>query len=129
VLDVVFAALDAPAAGPARKHPAVARVLRHLEGAAPDADVSLAALAAVADMSPGRLMHAFTEHVGLPLRPYVRWLRLRRAAAALLGGASTAEAAHASGFADAAHMTRTFRAMFGVTPTELSRRSQSVQSP
>ncbi|XXV21758.1 helix-turn-helix domain-containing protein [Sorangium sp. So ce1182] len=37
---------------------------------------------------------------------------------------STSLEARAAGFADAAHMTRTFRRMFGVSPSDLRRRSQ-----
>jgi AraC-like DNA-binding protein len=65
-------------------------------------------------------MHAFTESVGVPLRPYILWLRLQRAACDLIHGATATEAAHSAGFSDAAHLTRTFRRMFGVTPTELA---------
>jgi AraC-like DNA-binding protein len=64
-------------------------------------------------------MHAFTESVGIPLRPYLAWLKLQRAAAAIVSGSSLAEAAHGAGFADAAHMTRSFKRMFGVKPSEL----------
>ncbi len=118
---------EAPLRPPSGRHPAVRRVLRHLREAPPEADLSLAALAARARLSPGRFMHAFTATVGIPLRPYLRWLRLERAAAGIAAGVPLGAAAHAAGFADAAHMTRTFRGMFGVTPSELRRRSQSVQ--
>lgn len=128
VVALLLRTLGAPEPAPPRFHPGITRVIRHLERSLPEADVSLAALAPIAGLSEGRLMHAFTEHVGLPLRAYVRWLRVRHAAGALLGGASAAAAAHGAGFSDAAHMTRTFREMFGVTPSELARRSQSVQS-
>jgi AraC-like DNA-binding protein len=116
-----------PVAPPHGRHPAVRRVLRHLRQASPDADTSLDALARIAGLSPGRFMHAFTEAVGIPLRPYLRWLKLERAGAALATGVSLGEAAYGAGFADAAHMTRTFRRMFGVSPSEVRRRSQSVQ--
>ncbi|MFJ9547724.1 helix-turn-helix domain-containing protein [Streptomyces erythrochromogenes] len=43
--------------------------------------------------------------------------RLRAAMDAARGGANPTEAAHAAGFADGAHLTRTFRAMFGITPS------------
>jgi AraC-like DNA-binding protein len=84
-----------------------------------DWDTSLDALAASVGLSPGRLMHAFTASLGIPLRPYVAWLKLQRAAAAIATGAPLAEAANSSGFADAAHMSRTFRRMFGVPPSAL----------
>lgn len=129
VVAMLLAALGASAPPPSHTHPAITKILRHLQQAPADADVSLDALASLTGLSTSRFMHAFTQHVGLPLRPYIRWLRVRRAAEALLGGTSASEAAHDAGFADAAHMTRTFREMFGVTPTDLARRSQSVQSP
>lgn len=115
-----------PGHRPVRKHPAVARVVRYLREN-PHADTSLQALSEVARLSPDRLMHAFTEVVGVPIRPYVRWLKLERAAAAIARGTPLSQAAIEAGFADAAHMTRTFRDMYGVTPSELRKRSQSVQ--
>jgi AraC-like DNA-binding protein len=118
---------DASIPAPPGSHPGVKRVLRFLRDAPPGADVSLATLAAIAGLSPGRFMHAFTAAVGIPLRPYLRWLRLERAGAALAAGAPLGEAAYAAGFADAAHMSRTFKRMFGVSPSDVKRRSQSVQ--
>ena len=122
-----LAELGIEEARPALRHPAVRRVLRHLRGGAPVADDSLAALAALSGLSPSRFMHVFTEEVGIPLRPYLRWLKLERAALVLATGASSCEAAQAAGFADAAHMARSFRAMLGTTPSAI-RRSQSVQA-
>jgi AraC-like DNA-binding protein len=116
-----------PVAPPPGRHPRVRRVLRYLRQALPETDTSLTVLAEIAGLSPGRFMHAFTETVGIPLRPYLRWLKLERAGAALAAGASLGEAAYGAGFADAAHMSRTFLRMFGVPPSELQRRSQSVQ--
>jgi AraC-like DNA-binding protein len=75
---------------PSGRHPGVRRVLRHLRESPPGTDQSLAALAQIAKLSPGRFMHAFTETVGIPLRPYLRWLKLERAAAALGAGRRSA---------------------------------------
>lgn len=66
--------------------------------------------------STARLTHLFTDQVGLPLRRYVLWLRLMTALRAVADGADLTAAAHAAGFADSAHLTRTCRAMFGLAP-------------
>jgi AraC-like DNA-binding protein len=97
-------------------------------------DLSLKALAARAGVSPSRLMHLFTQSLGVPLRPYILWLRLQRAACELMAGATVTKAAHRAGFADAAHLTRTFRRMLGVTPSDMALRKRasrglSVETP
>jgi len=103
-------------------HPRVRKLLRQLRALPADADTSLPALAAAVGLSPGRLMHAFTSSIGLPLRPYLAWLRLQRAAAAIVSGAPLSMAAVEAGFADAAHMSRTFRRMLGMAPSMLAPR-------
>lgn len=70
-------------AEPRRMHPRVQRVLRYL--CQPELDrrrTSLANLARIAGLSPSRLMHVFTESLGIPLRPYLLWMRVQRAAEA-----------------------------------------------
>ncbi|GAO03124.1 AraC family transcriptional regulator [Anaeromyxobacter sp. PSR-1] len=104
---------------PRAVHPRVRRLLRVLQALPPGGDASLDTLARQVGLSPGRLMHVFTGSIGVPLRPYLAWLRLQRAAAAVVSGRPLGEAAHAAGFADAAHMSRAFRRMLGVAPSEL----------
>jgi AraC-like DNA-binding protein len=112
--------LGAPASTPrVRVHPRVRSLIRHLRAAPPEADTSLATLAAAVRLSPGRLMHVFTESIGVPLRPYLQWLKLQRAAAAISAGVPLGVAAHVAGFADSAHMSRTFRRTLGVPPSSL----------
>lgn len=103
-------------------HPGVSRVLRHLRAnlGASDEDFSLPRLARLAGLSQSRFMHVFTQSTHVALRPYVLWLRLQRGCGALMSGSSITEAAHRAGFADAAHMSRTFRRMLGTTPRQLS---------
>ncbi len=100
-------------------HPRVRKLLRILRTMPADEDSSLKALASAVDLSPSRLMHAFTTSIGVPIRPYLAWLKLQRAVAALTTGSPLSQAAHAAGFADAAHMSRTFRRMFGISPSSL----------
>lgn len=115
-------------AEPAKLHPKVRKLLERLRERPLDEDLSLQTLAAELELSPSRLMHAFTDSVGLPLRAYLRWLRVQRAAAAIAAGQGLAHAAAEAGFSDAAHMTRTFRDMFGLPPSALADRSQFVQA-
>ena len=112
---------------PAKVHPGVRRVLRFLREQIGNSGAwSLETLEEVSGLSRWRLMHVFRESTGVPLRPYILWLRLQRASGELVRGASATEAAHTAGFADAAHMTRTFRRMLGTTPSELASRRQNV---
>ena len=100
-------------------HPRVRKLLAAFRSSGVDDATSLEVLAALVDLSPSRLMHVFTSSIGIPLRPYLAWLRVQRAASAIVNGNSMGEAAHAAGFADAAHMSRTFKRMLGVSPSVL----------
>lgn len=92
-----------------------------------DRPMHLSALAAALNMSPSWLSHRFTEQVGMPLRRYVLWQRLWRAVESALKGSTLTEAAHAAGFSDSSHLSRTFRGTFGVAPSFLfGRRNQVV---
>jgi AraC-like DNA-binding protein len=70
-------------------------------------------------LSDSRFSHWFREQTGMPLRSYRKWLRLIVALEAILDGSSAIDAAHVAGFSDQAHFSRTFLAMFGVTPHSL----------
>jgi AraC-like DNA-binding protein len=86
--------------------------------------ITLAELARAVHRSPSRLAHRFRDATGVPLRRFILWRRLRAAAETAMRGSSLTEAAHAAGFADSAHLSRTFRSMFGIAPSFLFRRGQ-----
>jgi len=110
---------------PVKIHPRVNRVLKYLrEKLGISDDFSLKTLAGISGLSQSHFMHIFTESVGVPLRPYILWLRLQRAACDLKDGYSVTSAAHSAGFSDGAHLTRTFRRMLGMTPTDLALRKR-----
>lgn len=90
--------------------PRIARVLGRFAEGAP----SLAELAAEAGLSTSRFRHVFAEATGIPFKRYALQRRIQRAARSLAEGRSVAEAAHAAGFSDEAHLSRTFRQLFGV---------------
>jgi AraC family transcriptional regulator len=86
--------------------------------------VTLVELARHVHLSPSRLAHRFREATGVPLRRFVLWCRLRAGADCAMRGSSLTEAAHAAGFADSAHFSRTFRSMFGIAPSFLFKPGQ-----
>src|SRR5690606_20701403 len=82
-----------------------------------DRSLSLDEAAKQVALSPGRFRHLFVEQTGQSFRTDQLWLRLQRAVEAISNGASATEAAYAAEFADAAHLTRTFRKMMGIAPS------------
>jgi len=76
-----------------------------------------ARLAELVHLSPTRFSHWFVEQTGLPLRSYRKWSRLVVALRFVSVGHNLTAAAHAAGFADAAHFSRSFRALFGLDPS------------
>lgn len=84
-----------------------------------DRPVDLVTLAREAALSPSRFRHRAKALLGMPLRPYLRWLRLRHALAIAASGFRLTYAAQEAGFADSAHLTRTMRRHFGVAPSEI----------
>jgi AraC-like DNA-binding protein len=104
--------------GPPPTRKADERVLKVLEAIrSSDLKLSLEDAAALVFLSPSRFAHLFTEHVGLPFRRYVLWRKLMRAMVRRGHGLTLTEAAHAGGFSDSAHLTRTFYQMFGIPPS------------
>ena len=70
-------------------------------------------------LSPSRFRHVFAEQTGMGLRPYILWRRFLRTWELIMRGASVSEAAHAAGFADAAHLSRTCTRTFGFAPSAM----------
>jgi AraC-like DNA-binding protein len=84
-----------------------------------DQSLSLRDILPLVGLSSGRTRHLFVEQTGLSFRTYLLWLRLDRAVQLFAEGASLTEAAHGAGFADSAHLSRTFRRMFGIVAASL----------
>lgn len=91
---------------------AIAYIKAHL-----DRPLTLDEVAAEAFLSPSRFRHLFVEQTGVGLRPYLLWRRFLHVWELLMKGETLSTAAHAAGFADAAHLTRTSRSMFGFPPS------------
>ncbi|MDM0075622.1 AraC family transcriptional regulator [Variovorax sp. J2P1-59] len=113
--------IEAVAGGPERDSaldPRVDRVLRAIrESAEPQ---SLARLSAIACLSPDRLTHLFAQQVGVSIKRYALWSKVRRSVQQFSGGRRLTDAALDGGFTDAAHMSRTFQNYFGLPPSFLA---------
>jgi AraC-like DNA-binding protein len=83
-----------------------------------DKKQSLERLARSVHLSESWLVHLFKRETGVPVRRYLKWLRTLDAVRSVQAGkVSLTAAAHTAGFSDSAHLTRTFKEMFGVPPS------------
>jgi AraC-like DNA-binding protein len=77
---------------------------------------SIDAAASLACLSNSRFRALFAQEVGLPFRRYRLWRRMAHVAKVVSKGASLTEAAIDAGFSDSAHLSASFKAMFGISP-------------
>ncbi|WP_049464386.1 helix-turn-helix domain-containing protein [Stenotrophomonas indicatrix] len=97
-----------------RVQAALTRITQHLPGPVPAADIAEAA-----HLSTSQLHRRFQSELAVTLRGWVLWQRLRSALAHHLRGHSLTESAHAAGFADLPHLSRSLRRMFGIGAAQL----------
>jgi AraC-like DNA-binding protein len=107
------------------------RILRALEfvRTADVASLSQEEVASKVFLSGSRFAHLFKEQLGLPFRRYLLWRKLTRAMLMVIRGKTLSAAAHAAGFADSAHLTRTCTQMFGIAPSHLIGRGEYYEIP
>ena len=87
---------------------------------------SVPQLAARLFLSPGHFSQRFRREVGVSPAAFVRRLRLEKARALLRDTDwPLARIAEATGFADAAHLARSFRGFYGITPNTFRQAEQA----
>ncbi|WP_158219842.1 AraC family transcriptional regulator [Ideonella sp. A 288] len=96
----------------------IARVVREIERR-PDAFGRLQDAAALACLSPSRFRARFDAELGLPFRRYRLWRRMATVMRTVAVGGTLTDAAHAAGFSSSAHLSSTFKRMFGLTASDL----------
>lgn len=96
----------------------IKQILRHINLSV-TGPVTITDLKAIACLSESRLIHLFKKEIGIPVRRYVLWRRLRQALRYIEHGNNISRAAARSGFTDAAHFNRAFVAMLGVNPSQI----------
>lgn len=87
-----------------------------------DATISLSSLAADVDLHPMHLTRAFRKHRGSSIGSYRRKIMVEEVARLLLETRDDlANIALSTGFADQSHMSRTFKASYGIAPSRFRR--------
>jgi AraC family transcriptional regulator len=114
----IVESLCAQVAPARRPDPRITKVL-DLIATSDDLRLSLEQVAASVFLSPSRFQHLFKQQVGLAFRRYILWRKVTRAMMTIAQERTLVAAAQAAGFADAAHLTRTFHQMFGLPPSLL----------
>jgi len=118
---------QAPAV-PADDAPDMCALLRERMASDPACAPDLEALAAAQDRHRTTLVKQFARRYGLPPLAWLRNWRVARARVLLRDGLALADAAHAVGFADQAHLTRVFKQVYGSTPGVLRRAGAASQT-
>ncbi len=124
--DVLWTAAGGPPEEPPREGERDPRIdgivndLKRLEDL--PAGLTAGQLADSVGLSTERFRHLFKQEMGVNVRRYLLWLRIRRAGALAAQGVSLTEAAHTAGFYDSAHLSRTCKEMLGFPPSFLTGR-------
>lgn len=129
VADRAISAVIERFAGPVHQtetHPRVAKALTYIHNAQ-GKELTLKQLAEEVFLSESRLSHLFKSEIGIPIQRYLLWYKVVQTAFNIGRGMSLTDAADEAGFADSAHFSRTFRAMFGTTPSQIIKPSRLVQ--
>jgi len=122
--DAIFQGSDAQAAlrqrlgsGAAQFPPQLMAIIEDLI-AEPMSRMTQRELAERLQMERTRALRLFKAATGQTFRRFKQWSGLQHAARKIASGELVRTAAIDAGFADTAHLTRTFRASFGLTPSE-----------
>lgn len=108
-------------AGDDRINQAIAYLEKHSERI-----ISLEEIANHCHLSTSRFLHLFKEETGISFRRAQSWNKLVNAIPDF-GRTSFTEIAHKVGFADSAHLSRTFKENFGFSPRDFNKFSQFIQ--
>lgn len=100
--------------------PRILKAAHYMRSRIPEAVPAIADIAREAHLSESRFCHLFRSQMGLPVRQYLLWLRIRHAMKLWAQGRSLVEIAHGAGFYDHAHFTRTVRRMTDYAPSMLT---------
>jgi len=90
-------------------------------------NISIEVLANEVELSVSRLTQLFRIQTGVPIRRYRLWHRLFCSMVDLTKNGSLTNSALGAGFSDASHFNRTFKSMFGMTPTHALTQANGIK--
>ncbi|AKJ27418.1 AraC family transcriptional regulator [Caldimonas brevitalea] len=121
----LFEALVASAAQQLTGHAEVDARSRRILGLLGDQpDCSLPTLATRLGLSYDRTSHLVRSALGLPLKSYAHWRKMMHAWDAMQSGLNLTQSAQAGGFADSAHLSRSWARAMGMPPSYLRDRTK-----
>lgn len=100
-----------------RTRPLDGRITKAIELLRENHKYPLAELAAAVGISYYRLSHLFAENIGISLRTYQRWRKVRKAISLSKHGYTLTKIAHDAGFTDSSHFTRAFQQLYAAPPS------------
>lgn len=100
------------------KEPTTVKLVREYLESLYSQNILLEELASVANLSPYHLLRVFRQEMGLPPHSYLIQVRVRRAQELLRAGLPVSQVATETGFTDQSHLTRYFKRIVGVTPSQ-----------
>lgn len=81
--------------------------------------ITVTELSKMVFLSESRLSHLFKKVMGISFSSYLLYLKLKKAMELVQLGRSCTDAAYEAGFSDSAHLSRTFKQKFGMSPKNL----------
>lgn len=76
-------------------------------------------LAEKVNISESTLAHLFKKEIGIPLRKYVLWKRMRTVEKEVQRGLNITQAAYSAGFTDVSHLSQAYLRMIGFRPSSI----------
>jgi len=108
--------------------PRVVKCLLYLNSANSEYRKMIYTLKSKVNLSESRLSHIFKEETGISLKKYLIWSKLKRAFELVLTkDMSMYEASLNVGFYDQAHLSKAFKSMLGISPSEIYN-SRTIQN-
>lgn len=118
VVDYLQRALGKPITPHRKLDPRIEQIISHINSGQSNS-IQFSEILQLSSLSSSRLIHLFKKEVGIPIRRYILWYKTKKALAAIASGTTIKQAASIAGFTDAAHFNRSFRSMFGNSPSNV----------